>query len=587
MLTIDWVSGAGRNSRCPVCHADGYKRHVLDAGFSIAGGAAGQRVALLECGVCGARYSDPALAVDYHDVDQEGVDYYVQQGAGIDVMLDMFGLLDGRPIERYLDVGCSFGFAMEYALRSLGWEVLGFDPGFVAAAGRRMLGLPIESRLLDRDAVPRGAFDVVFCSEVIEHIREPDPFVDILRHALSDDGVLLLTTPDGDAVSPHLPNAMLAPVLSPGQHVILYNARSIETLLRRHGFTDVRVHGNATQLRVVAAMTRLGEPASYFTRPRYRAFLRDELDAHTGNTALIAGFGYRLLCEEVYAGAFESAQAAYQRLRDAYRNAYGFDIEVSGAVPIPSAAGLSLGDIGKRMPFNLCGVWYCRGIIAFLGDRDPAAAADYFAAAIRVGSLLRAVLNTIGTDDISVANFCRESDVARLSALAQSDPAAAVRALHPQRQDAAHQAQLQRRLFVDLVNLGHLSFAELLVADHGPPVTLPISADATPMAKAYGIYLLNHLHNPGAASEMLAATRDAVLAGLAAQPGDAALLALLQDTEVALVTALAFVGHEEAAAAIEDISRNRAGLRAEAFAAHMAKLRVNATALFGDLGYPP
>jgi hypothetical protein len=76
-----------------------------------------------------------------------------------------------------------------------------------------------------------------------------------------------------------------------------------------------------------------------------------------------------------------------------------------------------------------------------------------------------------------------------------------------------------------------------------------------------------------------------VLAELAAVPDDAELVALLRETEIALLTALAFVGREAALAAIEDMSRNRAGFDADAFAAHLQRVRLRAAELFTDLGY--
>src|SRR5262249_9345849 len=154
-------------SQCPVCHVAGRKRHILDVTFAPTNESASACVGLLYCGDCGARYAVPAVPVDYEHIDEGGMRYYVEQGAGLDAMLDIFAALDARPISRYLEIGCSFGFAMEYARRSLGWQVSGFDPGFIAATGKRMLGLPIERRSFDNDAVYESAFDVVFCSEII------------------------------------------------------------------------------------------------------------------------------------------------------------------------------------------------------------------------------------------------------------------------------------------------------------------------------------------------------------------------------------------------------------------------------------
>lgn len=598
MPAIQWVAGGERVSRCPVCHVDGAKRHVLDSSFVIPGETAETRVALLRCAACGARYADPVIAVDYHDIDQHGLRYYVEQGAGIDVMLEVFSALDDRPVARYLEIGCSFGFAMDYARRMLGWQVLGFDPGFVAASGRRMLGLPIEPRLFDRGAAPQEGFDVVFCSEVIEHVPDPDAFVDTVRHALSADGVLLLTTPDGDAVTPDQPAELLIPILSPSQHVILYSAAAIETLLRRHGFVDVRPRRNATQLQVVAALTPLGAPALYFTRPRYRDFLQSELAAHGDDKLLAAGFGYRLLCEDVNAGAFATARPTYQRLRDVYRDAYGFDIERPATVAIPSPDGLSLAAFGNRLPYNLCGTWYCRGMLALLGDADLEAAAGYFGAAIRAGGVLRAVLQAAGTDDVSLANFCREAEIARLSAFARCDPAAGLDAMaalrerarqHPAPDVQAELLRAHRRFFTDLANLGHYAPAATLIAQGGPPVDDPRSPDTIPVAAAYGVYLLNHRRDPAAARDILAPAREAARSALARQPDDAALRDVLPEIELALLTASAFIGEADALRLIEDIAASRAGLDDAAGAAHLQRVRDRAAALFRDLGYaePP
>jgi SAM-dependent methyltransferase len=589
VIAINWVGDAERIAHCPACHAGDTKRHLLDVAFAASDAFPPQHIALLRCDDCGARFADPIVSVDYQDIDQDGMRYYVEQGAGIDVMLEVFSALDRRPVKRYLEVGCSFGFAMEYARRALGWEVLGFDPGFVAAAGRRMLGLPIESRLLGEGAVPQGAFDVVFCSEVIEHVSQPDAFIGILRHALSDGGILLMTTPDGDAVTPDQPLEALIPVLSPSQHVVLYNAAAIEALLRRHGFVEVRTRRNATQLQIIAARTPIGVSAAYFTRARYRAFLQAEFDAHRDDEYLTAGFGYRLLCEDVNAGSFAEARATFQRLRDAYRATYGYDIDAAAAVPIPSSEGLSLSAFGQHLPFNLCGVWHCRGIMALLGDRDPAAAADYFAAAMRVGGVLRAVLQTIGTDDISVANFCREAEIARLAALAQADPHAGLRAIRALQQNALqdptpeaalHRARAERQFFTDLVNLGHYALAEELLAGSRQLIDEPLAFDTAPTAMAYGFYLLNHRSDPAAARKIFAATLDHALAERASRPTDARLADALQQIELGQLAALAIADSAEALPAMREVAVNRGGLDADTFAAH----RLRATRqLFADL----
>lgn len=554
--------------------------------------AAAARIRLLHCVECGVRYAVPAVPVDYQHIDEGSMRYYVEQGAGLDAMLEIFTALDARPIGRYLEIGCSFGFAMEYARRALGCQVSGFDPGFIAATGKRKLGLPIKRRSFDKDAVPESTFDVVVCSEVIEHVSDQDSFVDNLRRALTDGGVLLMTTPDGDAVSPNLSPERLTPILSPGQHLILYNTGAIEELLHRHGFRYVQVRRNVTQLQIVATMTPLGASASYFTRARYRDFLRYEFDLHRHDGCLSACFGYRLLCEDVNSSAFTDALVTYERLRDLYEGCYGYDIEVPGTVPVPSPAGLSLSVFGEKVPFNLCGIWYCRGIIAFLGDKNPVAGALYFTAAMGVGGALRTILQELGTDDISLANFLREAEIARLAALAQYDPQRGLEVIRSLRQYVMdnpdpgallHRKRAERRLFTDLANLGQYEVAEELVNESEGMLDDPVDIATADTAIAYGFYLLNHKRDPDAARRILSRIR-AVILGERALKHDARLISMFQSVEIALLTASALISREELSDLVRAISLNAAALDTDTFGEHIKRVRKRLNEILHDLG---
>jgi SAM-dependent methyltransferase len=206
-MIIDWKDVQYRQSSCPVCGI-GHSKQVL---FEIAADHRGQSVlaadvvAFLRCPSCEVRYCDPLRSVDYETADSEGLKYYLEQGAGIDTMLEPLSMVDGRPIKRYLEIGCGFGFAMDYAHRMLGWRVRGFDPGYIAATGKELLDLPIDNNYFDAASVSEGEADLVLCSELIEHIPDPNKFILLLRRTLGENGLLLLTTPNGEAVSASRP----------------------------------------------------------------------------------------------------------------------------------------------------------------------------------------------------------------------------------------------------------------------------------------------------------------------------------------------------------------------------------------------
>lgn len=482
MIQLDWAEHSPVQAPCPLCGDPGHKRQCLayrsdDARQSRVKG----RIALLQCPNCGVRFCQPIETVDYQEADEEGVGFYLENGAAIDVMLEALALADDRKVENYLEIGCSFGFVMDYARQMLGWEVRGYDPGTSAAMGRRLLGLPITNALYDGSETVDWA-DLIYCSEVVEHVPTPNQFIATLSRSLRAGGQLILTTPNADLLAPDCPAATLLPILFPGQHIILYNVQSLGWLLRQSGFAEVHIDSNGAQLRAVAARDSRGGRSDWFNHARYRDYLRIRSAAHGAEDPLGSGLAYRLLKEEVNSGDYRAGRAVYDRLRAAHLARLGLDIENITAFPWPRGDE-KVPEFGRIWPFNLCGTWYFRAMIVFQAERDYGKAADFCAAAIRFGTALRQVLQAIGADDMEMANFCDEAGAMLLGALAHSDPDRAVERALSLRQPPLDRRYL-RRLLLDLCNLAHLDAADRLLA--GDPLAFVPDGPELPLSQALG-----------------------------------------------------------------------------------------------------
>jgi ubiquinone/menaquinone biosynthesis C-methylase UbiE len=155
--------------------------------------------------------------------------------------------------DRLLDLGCGEGdFAA--AAAAAGAEVVGADVAQAALerAGRRHPDLRLEL-VPPHGPLPwdDGAFDVVWASEVVEHVADTARWLSEVRRVLTPGGRLLVTTPDHGlarrlALAVRGFEAHFDPV---GDHLRFYTRRSLRALLDDFGFGEVRIeHTRGTLL---------------------------------------------------------------------------------------------------------------------------------------------------------------------------------------------------------------------------------------------------------------------------------------------------------------------------------------------------
>ena len=120
---------------------------------------------------------------------------------GISKRLDfVVNVLTERNAKRVLDVGCGTGVNLTVMLAqhfpNTQFIAIDSDSASIACATRENQ-LTNVRYLVESDAVNLGVFDVIIASEVIEHVEDPDAFLDNLRGLLAPDGRLVLTLPNG------------------------------------------------------------------------------------------------------------------------------------------------------------------------------------------------------------------------------------------------------------------------------------------------------------------------------------------------------------------------------------------------------
>jgi SAM-dependent methyltransferase len=148
-----------------------------------------------------------------------------------------------RAGDRVLDLGSGAGdFTAEIAgagARAIGVEVA---EAAIARARSRHPELdfrlaPIEGPLPFED----GGFDLVWASEVIEHVADTARWLSELRRVLAPGGRLMLTTPSHGRLRVGLGGIerFSEPL---GDHLHLYTRRSLREVLVEFGFEGISVH---------------------------------------------------------------------------------------------------------------------------------------------------------------------------------------------------------------------------------------------------------------------------------------------------------------------------------------------------------
>jgi SAM-dependent methyltransferase len=146
-----------------------------------------------------------------------------------------------------LDAGCGDGEFMGF-LRGLGYQVAGIELSEAAMAKARERCPETDMRvgsLEDRLPFPKGAFDAIWCTEVLEPLFDVHGALSELNRVLKDGGALLLTTPYHGLIK-NLAIALWGferhfnPHMS---HIGFFTRTSLERCLRRAGFVPLAWQG--------------------------------------------------------------------------------------------------------------------------------------------------------------------------------------------------------------------------------------------------------------------------------------------------------------------------------------------------------
>lgn len=421
-----WRENGWRELTCPACQDTHLMPKRIDANPPF---KPRERYALYQCEACGTLYYPDVEVFEYEsrrDADLARK-FYLEVGAGLDAMIAPLAWAGLDDVDSLLEVGGGYGFSVDFASRELGWSSANIDPSFLARTGARDLGHTHVAAYLSPDhRLADQSFDRVLSSEVIEHVKDPDPFLESLSAALSPDGILLLTTPNAAVVTEDASLDNLLPVITAGHHLVIFSKAGLEAVLRRAGYAHIVVEEAGLTLQ--AAASRRPIEVDFEARPdrsRLQSYLAGRLEALGEDHALFAGFAVRLMKEYVHTGQWDEADAVRRRIKQRWLQDYGLNLDLPGSLN-PKYIRMEKGErrllrkFAANYPFSLTiALYYAACIDRQLGRTGQAIAG--FEAASRVADVLQTVFS-------SMYAACRETeDLALRSRLASAELGASQR----------------------------------------------------------------------------------------------------------------------------------------------------------------
>ena len=319
-----------QSRKCPICNKLNNKKFADLINCEDIFNNSYSENSLIRCSNCYTVYFCKLEIVGYLDAQQEiakkYTDHYLLIGCGIDLGIELLDTWGGE-YETLLEVGCGVGFSLDYWSNFKNKYGIGLEAAYYGSVGRKLLNVDIRDIYLNSENPPLGKFDIVLATEVIEHVENPSGFLKSLKNNMSENGILLLTTPAAEFINRDKKETMLLAVLSYGFHYFILSKKSMTKLLIENGFTNIEINIRNERMIVKAELKNNNKFHLFkkkFSRKEYINYL--EYLAINPNKIVIELSLIRLFEELMNAGDFEKAADVLPKLFLSIKEKYRLDI---------------------------------------------------------------------------------------------------------------------------------------------------------------------------------------------------------------------------------------------------------------------
>lgn len=147
---------------------------------------------------------------------------------------------DVKQITNCLEIGCAYGFFAEILIKQAETEYVGLDVSEEAIAYGTVSSLNLKREDYLNYQSPDKKYTDVFMWDVIEHLKNPDRFIQKIYSEMDNRGRIYITTGDISAILPRIQGKNWR-LIHPPTHVHYFSKETLIKLLDRHGFKIVNL----------------------------------------------------------------------------------------------------------------------------------------------------------------------------------------------------------------------------------------------------------------------------------------------------------------------------------------------------------
>ncbi len=356
------------------------------------------RVTYVRCPTCGC-VLDAGPFTSVQDAHQEFPYRYIESGAGVYYFCSLVQLLREKKgasgTVRLLDLGGAFGINAHMAKLLLGWEVVSADVSRLSALGGAALGIPAHTGLVTETTFGDTRFDVIFCTDVLEHVADPAALLSTIRALLAPGGILALGTPNADVLESSRLEEEWGDIYYVG-HYTLFSTRALDATLDAAGLAPHKrflhwgssgkkhiaiLAGPQQELRGLGKFPSMRDIVPLFLE--YCAKALDEAPRSLWHERYQNSLRFRRIETLVHAGRYAEALPLIRDF-DAWLAAQG--VRLADDAPTPWK---ELNNYKAALPSFLGRYFLVRGLFAMNHEQNQDRARRYFAASAEINLLLR------------------------------------------------------------------------------------------------------------------------------------------------------------------------------------------------------